>query len=121
METTKKLVLLRLTILQNASLQKINPKTFLNARKCEDSSYASPEFPPVFFTENIPKRQSLHRISVQSPPLMPPFLYCDVIADEAHCAICSVDHGGSSETYLSQQISFAMVVSAIKTMITSLT
>ena len=60
--------------------------TKVYAPTSEDSLYASPEFSPVFFTENIAKRQPLHRLSVQSPPLTPPFLYCDLIADKAYCA-----------------------------------
>ena len=50
----------------------------------EDSLHASPEFSPVFLTENIAKRQPLHRTSVHCPPHNAAILYCDVIADKAH-------------------------------------
>ena len=32
-------------------------------------------------------RLPLRRLSVHCPPIMPPFLYCDVIADKAHCIL----------------------------------
>ena len=63
---------IRLTILQNVSLQKTSPRTFnstkMYAATSEDSLYTSPEFSLVFLTENIAKRQPLHRISVHCPP-----------------------------------------------------
>ena len=50
----------------------------------EDSLYTSPEFSPVFLTENIAKRQPLHRDLCTLSPHNAAILYCDVIADKAH-------------------------------------
>ena len=59
--------------------------------------YMPHQFSSVFFTANIAKRQALQWLSVHSPPITPPFLYCDVIADKAHCMRETQYHTGSGE------------------------